>query len=167
MECVWKLFSAARIAPASYCYWVLSSWFGECDNSIFDPESWGIWYEGLVSSRLKSGHGIFIASSIKSKFLEFDFQKSWIQWRVYPAPAGAGAAPPKNQGNCEARSAIYATAAVPIFEHVFFALPREVPISNCFNGLLRALTKNSLEDRMSKFHLVKKWWDFENRDFGV
>ena len=84
-----------------------------------------------------------------------------------PAPAVAGAAPPKNQGNREARIAIYATAAVPIFDHVFFALPRRVPVSNCFNGLLRALTKNSLEDRMSKFHLVKKWWDFENRDFGV
>ena len=39
--------------------------------------------------------------------------------------------------------------------------------SNCFNGLLRALTKNSLEDRMSKFLLVKKWWDFENRVFWV
>ena len=30
----------------------------------------------------------------------------------YPAPAAAGAAPPKNQSNREARSAIYATAAV-------------------------------------------------------
>ena len=41
----------------------------------------------------------------------------------YPAPAAAGAAPPQNQGNREARSAIYATyatAAVPIFDHVFF-----------------------------------------------
>ena len=38
----------------------------------------------------------------------------------YPAPAGVGAAPPKNQGNPEARRAIYATAAVPIFDHVFF-----------------------------------------------
>ena len=85
----------------------------------------------------------------------------------YPAPAAAGAAPPKNQGNREARSAIYATVAVPIFDHVFFALPRGVPVSNCFNSLLRTLTKNSLKDRMSKFHLVKKWWDFENRDFGV
>ena len=84
-----------------------------------------------------------------------------------PAPAAAGAAHPKNQGNREERSAIYATVAVPIFDHIFFALPREVPVSNCFNGLLRALMKNSLEDRMSKFHLVKKWWDFENRDFGV
>ena len=37
-----------------------------------------------------------------------------------PAPAAAGATPPKNQGNREARSAIYATAAVPIFDHVFF-----------------------------------------------
>ena len=74
---------------------------------------------------------------------------------------------PKNQGNREARSAIYATAAVPIFDHVFIALPGGVPVSNCFNGLLRTLTKNSLEDRMSKFHLVKKWWDFENRDYGV
>ena len=62
----------------------------------------------------------------------------------HPAPAGAGAAPPKKQGNREARSAIYATAAVPIFDHDFFALPRGVPVSNCFNGLLRALTKNSL-----------------------
>ena len=62
---------------------------------------------------------------------------------------------------------MYATAVVPIFDHVSFALARRVPVSNCFNGLLRALTKNSLEDRMSKFHLVKKWWDFENRDFGV
>ena len=85
----------------------------------------------------------------------------------YPAPAAASAAPPKNQGNREARSAIYATSAVPIFDHVFFALPRRVPISNCFNGLLRALTKNSLEDRISKFHFIKKWWDFENRDIGV
>ena len=84
-----------------------------------------------------------------------------------PAPAAAVAAPPQNQGNHEARNAIYATAAVPIFDHVFFALPRGVPVSNCFNGCLRALTKNSLEDRMSKFHLVKKWWDFENRDSGV
>ena len=66
------------------------------------------------------------------------------------------AAPPKNQGNREARSAIYATAAAPIFDHVFLALASGVPVSNCFNGLLRALTKNSLEDRMSKFHLVKK-----------
>ena len=40
----------------------------------------------------------------------------------YPAPAGVGAAPPKNQGNPEARRAIYATAAVPIFDHVFFLL---------------------------------------------
>ena len=84
-----------------------------------------------------------------------------------PAPTAEGAAPSKNQGNREARSAIYATAAMPIFDHVFFALPRGVPVSNCFNGLLRALTKNSLQDCMSKFHLVKKWWDFENRDFGV
>ena len=84
-----------------------------------------------------------------------------------PAPAAAGSAPPKNQGNREARSAIYATAAVPVFDHVFFALSMGLPVSNCFNGLLRALTKNSLEDRMSKFLLVKKWWDFENRDFGV
>ena len=61
----------------------------------------------------------------------------------------------------------YATAAVPIFDHVFFALPRGVPVTNCFNGLLRALMKNSLENRMSKFHLVKKWWYFENCDFGV
>ena len=53
------------------------------------------------------------------------------------------------------------------FRPRFFALPRGVPVWNCFNGLLRALTKNSLEDRMSKFHLVKIWWDFENRDFGV
>ena len=74
---------------------------------------------------------------------------------------------PKTYGIREARRAIYATAAVPIFNHVYFDLPREVPVSNCFNGLLRSLTKNSLEDRMSKFHLVKKWWDFENRDFGV
>ena len=37
-----------------------------------------------------------------------------------PAPAAAGAAPPKNQGNREAKSAMYATAAVPIFNHVFF-----------------------------------------------
>ena len=37
-----------------------------------------------------------------------------------PAPAAAGAAPPKIQGNREARSAIYATAAVPIIDHVFF-----------------------------------------------
>ena len=72
-----------------------------------------------------------------------------------------------DQGNREARSVIYATAAVLIFDHVFFAFPRRVPVSNCFNGILRALTKNSLEDRMSKFHLVKKWWDFENCDFGV
>ena len=43
---------------------------------------------------------------------------------MYPAPAAAGAAPPKNQGNREARSTIYATATVPIFDHVFFALPR-------------------------------------------
>ena len=35
----------------------------------------------------------------------------------HPAPAAAGAVPPKNQGN---RDAIYATAAVPIFDHVFF-----------------------------------------------
>ena len=84
----------------------------------------------------------------------------------HPAPSAAGAAPPKNQGNREARSAIHATAAVPVFDHVFFALPRGVPVSNCFNGLLRTLMKNSLQDRMSKFHLVKKWWDFENRDFG-
>ena len=81
-----------------------------------------------------------------------------------PAPATPGAAPPKNQGNREARSA---TAAGPIFDHILFALPRGVPVSNCFNGLIKALMKNSLEDRMSKFHLVKKWWDFENRDFGV
>ena len=86
---------------------------------------------------------------------------------IYPAPTAAGAAPPKNQGNREARSAIYATAAVPIFDHIFFTLPRGVPVSNCFNGFPMAQTKNSLEDRMSKFHLVKKWWDFENRDFGV
>ena len=50
----------------------------------------------------------------------------------YPAPAAADAAPPKNQGNREARSAIhrsvYAPAAVPIFDHVFFALPRGVPV---------------------------------------
>ena len=42
---------------------------------------------------------------------------------TYPATAAAGAAPPQNQGNREARSAIYATyatAAVPIFDHVFF-----------------------------------------------
>ena len=83
-----------------------------------------------------------------------------------PAPATAGAAPPKNQGNREA-SAIYATAVVPIFDHVFFYFPRGVPVLNCFKGLLRALMRNSLEDCMSKFHLVKKWWDFENRDFGV
>ena len=92
---------------------------------------------------------------------------NFCKFQMYPAPAVAGAAPPKNQGNREVRSAIYATAAVPIFDHVFFALRRGVPVSNCFNGLLKALTKNSLEDRMSKFHLVKKWWDFENRDFGV
>ena len=42
-----------------------------------------------------------------------------IQVCVHPAPAAAGAAPPKYQGNREARSAIYATAAVPIFDHVF------------------------------------------------
>ena len=89
-----------------------------------------------------------------------------------PAPVAAGAAPPKNQGNREAKSAIYmcsiyATAAFPIFDNIFFALPRGFPVSNCFNGLLKALTKNSLQDYMSKFHLVKKWWDFENRDFGV
>ena len=84
-----------------------------------------------------------------------------------PASAVAGAAPPKIQGNCEVRSAIYATAAEPIFGYVFFTSPRWVPVSNCFNDLLRALTKNSLEDCMSKFHLVKKWWDLENRDFGV
>ena len=52
------------------------------------------------------------------------------------------------------------------FRPGFFALPRGVPVSNCFNGLLRALTKNSLEDRMSKFHLVKKWWHFEIAYFG-
>ena len=84
-----------------------------------------------------------------------------------PAPAAAGAAPPKNQGNREARSATYATAAVPFSTTFFSALPRGVPVSSYFNGLLRALMKNSLEDRMSKFHLVKKWWDFENRDLGV
>ena len=39
--------------------------------------------------------------------------------KKYPAPAAAGASPPKNQGNRKARSAIYATAAVPIFDHVF------------------------------------------------
>ena len=50
----------------------------------------------------------------------------------HPAPAVAGAAPPKNQGNREARSAIYATAAVPILDHIFFALPMWVPVSNCF-----------------------------------
>ena len=91
---------------------------------------------------------------------------SYLSCLSDPVPAAAGAAPPKNQGNREA-SVIYATAAVPIFDHVFFPLPRRVPVSNCFNGLLRALTKNSLEDCMSKFYLVKKWWDFENRDFGV
>ena len=36
-----------------------------------------------------------------------------------PAPTAEGAAPSKNQGNREARSAIYATAAMPIFDHVF------------------------------------------------
>ena len=76
-------------------------------------------------------------------------------FNIHPAPAAEGAAPPKNQGNREAGSAIYATAAVPIFDHVFFALHRGVPVSNCFNGFLSALTKNSLEDHMSKFHLVK------------
>jgi len=86
---------------------------------------------------------------------------------AYPAPTAADAAPPKNQGNREARSAIYATATVPIFDHVFFALPRGVLVSNCLNGLLMALTKNSLENRMSKFHLVMKWWDFENRDSAI
>ena len=45
---------------------------------------------------------------------------------MYPAPAAAGAAPPKNQGNCEARVAIYAPTAVPIFDHVFSALPMGV-----------------------------------------
>ena len=37
-----------------------------------------------------------------------------------PAPAAAGAAPPKNQVNHEARIVIYAIAAVQIFDHVFF-----------------------------------------------
>ena len=41
---------------------------------------------------------------------------------AYPAPTAADAAPPKNQGNREARSAIYTTATVPIFGHVFFLL---------------------------------------------
>ena len=84
----------------------------------------------------------------------------------YPAPAEAGAAPPELRPR-GAGSAIYATAAGPIFDHVFFPLPRGFPVSNCFNGLLRALTNNPPEDRMSKFHLVKKWWYFETRDFGV
>ena len=67
---------------------------------------------------------------------------------------GCGCCPSQKPGNREARSVIYATAAVPIFDHIFFALPRGVPVSNCFNGHLRALSKNSLEDRKSKFHLV-------------
>ena len=50
---------------------------------------------------------------------------------------------------------------------IFFALPRGVPFLNYFNSLRRALTKNPLENRMSKFLLVKKWWDFENRVFCV
>ena len=78
----------------------------------------------------------------------------------------AGAAPPKNQATAK-RGVLYMPQQPCGFSTVFFALPRGVPVSNCFNGLLRALTKISLEDRMSKFHLVKKWWDFENRDFGV
>ena len=49
--------------------------------------------------------------------LHYDFSLNLLG---YPAPAAAGAAPPKNQGNREARSAIYATAGVPIFDHVFF-----------------------------------------------
>ena len=32
---------------------------------------------------------------------------------------GCGCRPSQKPGNCEARSAIYATAAVPIFDHVF------------------------------------------------
>ena len=39
---------------------------------------------------------------------------------IYPAPAVEGAAPPKDQGNRKAMSAIYATAAVPVFDQVFF-----------------------------------------------
>ena len=84
---------------------------------------------------------------------------------IYPAPAVAGAAPPKNQGN---RELLYMPQQpCPCSTTFFETPPRGVSISNCFNGLLRVLMKNSLEDCMSKFHLVKKWWDFENRDFGV
>ena len=36
----------------------------------------------------------------------------------------SGCHPSQKPGNREARSAIYATAAVPIFDHVFFALTR-------------------------------------------
>ena len=107
----------------------------------------------------------YIVSKHTYPILESATIVEYYSWN--PAPAPVGAAPPKNQGNREARSATYATAAVSVLYHVFFALPRGVPVSNCFNGLLRALTKNSLEDRMSKFHLLKKWLDFENRDFGV
>ena len=63
-----------------------------------------------------------------NKYFNFADRKipiKYLNWEtnLNPAPALAGAAPPKNQGNREARSAIYATAAVPIFDHVFFALP--------------------------------------------
>ena len=56
------------------------------------------------------------AVHLLTSMLTFDYVSELFN----PAPAAAGAAPPKNQGNPEARSAIYATAAVPIFDHVFF-----------------------------------------------
>ena len=85
----------------------------------------------------------------------------------YPAPTAAGAAPPKNQATAK-RGVLYMPQQPCRFSNTFFfALPSGVPVSNCFIGPLRAPTKNSLEDRMSKFHLVKKWWDLENRDFAV
>ena len=72
-----------------------------------------------------------------------------------PAPAAAGAAPPKNQGNREARSAIYATAAVPIFDHVFLLLLRGFRSQIVSMALLGPWRKT-----LSKTA-------FENRDFGV
>ena len=84
-----------------------------------------------------------------------------------PAPAAAGATPPKTKATAK-RGVLYMPQQPCPFSTTFlFALPRVVPVSNRFNGLLRNLTKYSLEDRMSKFHLVKKWWDFENRVFWV
>ena len=56
----------------------------------------------------------------------------------YPAPAVAGASPPKNQGNREARSAIYATAAMPIFNHVFLLFLDRFDIVNEIWGTKQA-----------------------------